>query len=236
MKKEIPHIYLLLITGIFLFTSGCAILETSITDPPHFRQVWWGNTKASVLTKEQGKRIHTNTGGSLVYKTRYGNTPILLVYCFRSHNGIYRLRAAGYMTATPASTDKPDSVFRQGLLEALGNPTETLEDGGMLWLGDETIVYTNAYRAVQSSSGYVRRSAPGSIVPIPRRQQLQGWHLITGYIDRNFYNEILNAETWDAIHSELTHYEEIFFGMFRKVYTPPLQYLEDGQQISLPNN
>ena len=220
MKKEIPHIYLLLITGIFLFTSGCAILETSIADPPHFRQVWWGNTKASVLTKESGKRIHENSGASLVYKIRYGNVPMLLVYCFRSHNGIYRLRAAGYMTSTPAPMDNPDRVFRRQLLNTLGEPAEVLEDGGMIWHGDETVVYTNAYRADQSSTGYVRRSAPGSIISMPQRQQLQGWHLITGYIDRNFYNEILNADTWESIHGELTHYEEIFFGMFRKVSTP----------------
>ena len=89
-------------------------------------------------------------------------------------------------------------------------PTETLEDGGMLWLGDETVAYTNAYRAAGSNTGFYRRSAPGSIIPIPQRQQLQGWHLITGYIDRNFYDEILNAETWDAIYSELSHYEENF--------------------------
>lgn len=236
MKKESQRSYLLLITSVFLFIGGCAILETSVTAPPHFRQVWWGSTKASVLTKEQGKRIHTNTGGSLIYKTRYGNIPILLVYCFRSHNGIYRLRAAGYMTTTPASTDNPDSVFRQELLETLGDPTETLEDDGMLWLGDETVVYTNAYRAMVGNRDFYRRSAPGSIIPIPQRQQLQGWHLITGYIDRNFYNEILNAETWETIHSELSHYEEIFFGMFRKVYIPPLEYMEGKQQVPLLEN
>ena len=236
MKKKIPHIYLLLTIGTFLFTSGCAVLETSITDPPHFRQVWWGNTKASVLVKEQGKRIHTNTGGSLVYKTRYGTTPILLVYCFRSYNGVYRLRAAGYMTATPASTDKPDSVFRQELLETLGEPAEILEDGGMVWLDNETVVYTNAYRATGGNTNFLTSRAPGSIIPIPRRQQLSGWHLITGYIDRNFYDEILKEEAWDAIHSELSHYEEIFFGMFRKVYTPPQRYMEDRQRIPLPHN
>ena len=36
----------------------------------------------------------------------------------------------------------------------------------------------------------------------------------------NFYNDILNAETWNAIHSELSYHAEIFFGMFRKVSTP----------------
>ncbi len=218
MKKITPYIYISMI-GIFLFTTGCTILETSVTAPPHFRQVWWGSTKASVLTKEQGKRIHANTGGSLVYKTRYGNTPVLLVYCFRSHNGIYRLRAAGYLTSTPAPTDYPDKVFRQELLEALGEPTEILVDDGMLWHGDETVVYTNTYPALSKDANFIARSTPGSIVPIPQRQEIQRWHLITGYIDRNFYNEISESETWDAMVSELSYYEEIFFGMFRKVPT-----------------
>ena len=219
MKAESWHIYLLLITGILLFTGGCATLEKSLTAPPDFRQVWWGSTKASVLTKEQGKRIHANTGGSLVYKTRYGNVPILLIYCFRSHNGIYRLRAAGYLTATPASMDNPDNVFRQELLETLGEPTETLADSSMLWHSDETVVYTNAYRAVDDNTDFLARSTSGSIIPIPQRQQLSQWHLIVGYIDRNFYDEISKKQTWDAIHTELSHYEEIFFGMFRKVST-----------------
>ena len=124
------------------------------------------------------------------------------------------------MTEKPASTDYPDSVFRQELLKTLGDPTETLADGGMMWLGDETVVYTNAYRAGSRHTNFFTRSRPGSIVPIPRSRHIQGWHLITGYIDRNFYNDILDAETWDAIHSELSYYEKIFFGMFRKVSTP----------------
>jgi len=219
MKKESRHVYLLLIPGVFLFIGGCATLETSLTTPPHFRQVWWGSTKASVLTKEQGKRIHTNTGGSLVYKTRYKNIPILLVYCFGSHNGIYRLRAAGYLTATPASIDNPDNVFCQELLETCGEPTETLADGGMLWRGDETVVYTNAYRATGGDTGFRARRPPGSIVSIPQRQGPSRWHLITGYIARNFYDEISKTETWEALHKELSHYEEIFFGMFWKIST-----------------
>lgn len=170
-----------------------------------------------MLTKEQGKRIHANTGGSLVYKTRYGNVPVLLIYCFGSHNGIYRLRAAGYLTATPASIDDPNRVFRHELLERLGEPTKTLTDDGMLWLGSETVVYTNAYRAADSDTGFLARSAPGSIVPIPQRQQPARWHLIAGYIDRNFYDEISKIESWNALHEELSHYEEIFFGMFRKI-------------------
>ena len=195
MKREKGHIYLLLTTGVLLLAAGCTALKTSVTAPPHFRQVWWGSTKASVLTKEQGEQIHVNTGGSLVYKTQYGNVPVpvLLVYCFGSHNGIYRLRAAGYLTTIPREIGDPNNVFRQEMLETLGEPTETLEDGGILWHGNETVVYTNAHRAAE---------------------RLSQWHLITGYIDRNFYDEISKSETWDAIPTELSHYEEFFFGMF----------------------
>lgn len=203
---------------IFIFCaliSSCIhTIENSLTATPHFRQVWWGSTKASVLTKEKGMRIKSNTGGALVYKTRYGTVPVSLVYCFGSHNGIYRLRAAGYLTETPVAITDPNSVFRQKLLDTLGKPTETLEDGGMLWKNEDTVVYTNSYRTVDSNSGVLTRRAPGSIISRPQRQRTPSWHIITGYIDREFYDELENKETELPLHAELSHYEEIFFGMF----------------------
>ena len=203
---------------IFIFCasiSSCIhTIENSLTANPHFRQVWWGSTKASVLTKEKGMRIKSNTGGALVYKTRYGSVPVSLVYCFGSHNGIYRLRAAGYLTETPVAISDPNSVFRQTLLDTLGEPTETLEDGGMLWKNEDTVVYTNSYRAVDINSRFTTRSAPGSIISRPQRQRTQRWHIIAGYIDRKFYDELQNKETELPIHAELSYYEEIFFGMF----------------------
>ena len=203
---------------IFIFCvsiSNCVnTIENSLTVTPHFRQVWWGSTKASVLTKEKGMRIKSNTGGALVYKTRYGSIPISLVYCFGSHNGIYRLRAAGYLTEAPVAIADPSSVFRQNLLDTLGEPTETLEDGGMLWKNEDTVVYTNSYRAVDSNSRVLTRRAPGSIISRPQRQRTPSWHIIAGYIDRKFYDELENKETELPIHAELSNYEEIFFGMF----------------------
>ena len=210
-KEKAIHIAIIFIF-CGLISSCINTLENSLTAKPHFRQVWWGSTKASVLTKEKGMRIKSNTGGALVYKTRYESIPISLVYCFGSHNGIYRLRAAGYLTETPVAITNPDSVFRQNLLDTLGEPTETLEDGGMLWKNEDTVVYTNFYRAVDSDSR--SRSVPGSIISRPQRQRTPQWHIIAGYIDRKFYDELENKETELPIHAELSYYEEIFFGMF----------------------
>ena len=214
MKKEKA----IQIAIIFIFCasiSSCInTLENSLTASPHFRQVWWGSTKASVLTKEKGMRIKSNTGGALVYKTRYESIPVSLVYCFGSHNGIYRLRAAGYLTETPVAITDPDSVFRQDLINTLGEPTETLADGGILWKNEDTVVYTNSYRAVDTNSRFLTRSAPGSIISRPQRQHTPQWHIIAGYIDRKFYDELENKETELPIHAELSYYEEIFFGMF----------------------
>ena len=201
---------------IFIFCASIPscinTIENSLTATPHFRQVWWGSTKASVLTKEKGTRIKSNTGGALVYKTRYESIPVSLAYCFGSHNGIYRLRTAGYLTETPQAISDPNSVFRQNLLDTLGEPTETLADGGMLWKNEDTVVYTNTYRAVDSDSR--SKSAPRSIISRPQRQRTPSWHIIAGYIDRKFYDELENKEIELPIHAELSYYEEIFFGMF----------------------
>ena len=214
MTKE-KTIHIVIIFMFCALISSCInTIENSLTASPHFRQVWWGSTKASVLTKEKGKRIKSNTGGALVYKTRYESIPVSLVYCFGSHNGIYRLRAAGYLTETPVAIPDPNSVFRQNLLDTLGEPTETLADGGILWKNEETVVYTNSYRAVETDRGFLARSAPGSILSRPQRQRTPRWHIIAGYIDRKFYDELQNKETELPIHAELSSYEEIFFGMF----------------------
>ena len=70
-------------------------------------------------------------------------------------------RAAGYLTETPVAIDDPNSVFRQTLLDTLGEPTETLEDGGMLWKNEDTVVYTNSYRAVDTNSGGTYKTRTG---------------------------------------------------------------------------
>ncbi len=218
MKKALQIVIVFVIFS--LIPSCIPTVENSLTAPPHFRQVWWGNTKETIIFKEKGKPVHENTGGSLVYKTRYNDVPVLLVYCFSNHSGIYRLRAAGYLTLRSKTLDNPDRVFRKELLNTHGEPTKTLEDGGMLWLGQETVVYTNTYRDATASNTQLSRRTTGSILTTPKRHDAQRWHLIAGYIDREFYEEIGDIKNKRRLYAELTYYEQIFFGMFRSLQQP----------------
>ncbi len=219
MKKALQIVIVFVIFS--LIPSCIPTVENSLTAQPHFRQVWWGNTKETIIFKEKGKPVHENRGGSLVYKTRYNDVPVLLVYCFSNHSGIYRLRAAGYLTLQSKELDNPDRVFRKELLNTHGEPTKTLEDGGMLWLGKESVVYTNTYPdATGSSTRLSVRRTPGSILPELKSHHTSRWHLIAGYIDRDFYEEMGNIKDKRRLYAELTYYEQIFFGMFRRLQRP----------------
>ena len=203
-----------------IFVTGCAHLQTTLTTPPvyHFREVRWGSTKASVMLAEQGKRIHFDQGNTLVFKHRHSDVPLLLIYCFQKN----RLRAAGYLTANPATLMHPDRLFRQELLETLGDPTETHPDGGMLWKNDETLTYTNTYAAAASNIDYSRIGVTrprGSILPSVKvtSGRLGRWHGVCAYIDMNFYRMLEVEEQSPLVLAELSYYEEIMFGLFKEV-------------------
>ena len=210
----------LLFLLLTIFASGCAHLQTTLTTPPayHFREVRWGSTKATVMLAEQGKRIHFDKGNTLVFKHRHRDVPLLLIYCFQKN----RLRAAGYLTANPATLMHPDRLFRQELLETLGNPTETLPDGGMLWQNDETLTYTNTYDAVSSNINYSRigiNRPRRSVLPSVQvtRGRLGKWHGVCAYIDMDFYRMLETEEQSPFALAELSYYEEIMFGLFKEV-------------------
>ena len=215
-KVSLPFLILLLT----IFGNGCAHLQTTLTTPPthHFREVRWGSSKASVMLAEQGKRIHFDNGNTLVFKHRHKDVPVLLVYCFQKN----RLRAAGYLTANPATLMNSNKLFRQELLETLGEPARTLTDGGMLWQSDETLTYTNTYPAGGSNIDYTRvglSPPPGSILPSVKmdKTRLKRWHGVCASIDMNFYRMLEAEETFTAALAELSYYEEIMFGLFKAV-------------------
>ena len=199
MRKTTEIIFIFVICS--LLSSCIPALENSLTAQPHFRKAWWGNTKDVIKFKERDKTIHTSASGSLVYKIQYKGVPILLVYCFSKELGTFRLRAAGYMTLEPQAINEPDSIFRQELLKTLGEPTKTVADGGMVWFGEESVVYTNAY-------------------PDGNGSDTQKWQLITGYIDRKFYEEIGENQEKERFYAGLTYYQKIFFGLAQRLQEP----------------
>ena len=199
MRKAIEIIFIFVLCS--LISSCIPALQNSLNAQPHFRKAWWGNTVEMIKFKERDKTIHTRANGALVYEIQYKGVPLLLVYCFSKELGTYRLKAAGYMTLEPQAINEPDNVFRQELLKTLGEPTRTLQDGGMVWLGEESVVYTNAYHDSNDSN-------------------TQGWQLITGYIDRTFYEKIGENQEKKRLYAGLTYYQQIFFGLFQRLQEP----------------
>ena len=211
----------LLLLVLTLLVNGCANLQTALLTPQtyHFRKVRWGSTKASVMLAEREKRVHFHQGNTVVFKHRHNNVPVLLIYCFHEN---HRLRAAGYLTTNPATLKDPDQLFRGELLETLGEPTQIFKDGGLFWKSDETVTYTNTYRAGTSGIDYSRISTGGfgrgSVLSRGNTtaNRLKTWHGVCAYIDSNFY-EALNAEGLSlSTLGELSYYEEIMFGLFRE--------------------
>ena len=212
----------LLLLFLTLFTSGCANLQTALLTPQtyHFRETRWGTSKASVMAAEQGKRVHFDNGNTLVFKHRHKGFPILLIYCFRKS----QLRTAGYLTANPATLKDPTRLFQQELLKALGEPTQTFKDGGILWKRNETLTYTNTYPAVDSDIHDIEdirarmglKSKGVSTRVDIKANRFENWHVVCAYIDANFYRELntegLSLSTLEA----LSPYEEIMFGIFRE--------------------
>lgn len=199
MRKTIKITFIFVVCS--LLSSCIPALENALTDQPHFRKAWWGNTVEMIKYKERGKTIHTRANGALVYEIQYKGVPLLLVYCFSKELGTYRLKAAGYMTLEPQAINEPDSVFREELLKTFGDPTRTVADGGMVWLGEESVVYTNAYRDNSGSN-------------------TQEWQLITGYIDRKFYEKIRDNKENERFYAGLTYYQKIFFGLAQRLQEP----------------
>ena len=128
----------LFLIPVLLFL-GCAnMTETLFSDQGYnFRKTRWGYTQERVLLAEQGKRLFLRKGNTLIFNHRLNDVPVKIIYAFKEN----KLRAAGYVTSQPVQRAK--TIVEQSV-EELGEPTQILNDG-MLWLDDETLVYSNAY-------------------------------------------------------------------------------------------
>jgi hypothetical protein len=217
----------LLLLLLTLFVNGCASLQTALLAPQtyHFRKVRWGSTKESVLLAEREKRVHFHQGNTVVFKHRHNDVPVLLIYCFHDN---HRLRAAGYLTEDPVTLNDPDQLFREELLETLGEPTETFKDGGMVWQSDETVTYTNTYLTGTSDitsfrNVFSRGNTTGN--------RLKTWRGVCAYIDTNFYRKLKAEGPSLATLGELSYYEESMFGLFRETRS---QFIKEQRMPSVP--
>ena len=210
-----------------LLSLGCAgLVETlSASGSYHFRRARWGYTQEMVLASEQGKRLHLKKGNTLVYNHRISDIPLKIVYTFKDN----RLRAAGYITDQPVK--RSDKIIEQSVAE-LGEPTQILNDG-MVWLDDETLVYSNAYasRVVDRGSEYTFSGGILSRVLEPRETPgiEKRWDGVWAYIDQDFYKEMHEV---NVPLDEMSFYEKLLFGVLkrRSIYT----YYSNTGRFSVP--
>lgn len=199
-----------------LLSLGCANLGTMLSADGdyHFRKTRWGYTQEMVRASEQGKRMDLKKGNTLTFNHRINDIPVKIVYTFKEN----RLRAAGYITDQPVKGAQ--SIIEQSVKE-LGEPTQILNDG-MLWLDDETLVYSNAYVSRMSvrTSEYTFSGGILSHVLSPRETPglVKRWDGVWAYVDQDFYKEMHEVSVPMA---ELSFYEKLLFGVLkrRSIYT-----------------
>ena len=104
-----------------LLAFGCGIgnLENDTLSEKgdyHFRKTRWGYSQAMVALseQEQGTRLFSRKGNTLIYNERISGMPVKLVYCFEKD----KLRVAGYLTDRPI---KNVEIFEH-VAKTLGEP------------------------------------------------------------------------------------------------------------------
>lgn len=204
---------IVLLVPVFLSLGCASLVETlSASGAYHFRKARWGYTQEMVLASEQGKRLHLKKGNTLVYNHRISDIPLKIVYTFKDN----RLRAAGYITDQPVTG--ADKIIEQSVQE-LGEPTKVLDDG-MLWLDDETLVYSNAYVSRVADRGAEYTFSSG-VLDLERRETpgiQKRWDGVWAYIDQDFYREMHEVA---VPLDEMSFYEKLLFGVLkrRSIYT-----------------
>ena len=218
---------ILLLVPIVL-SLGCANLGPMLSEsnkPYHFRKTRWGYTPERVLLAESGKRLFLRKGNTLVFNHYISNIPVKIVYTFKED----RLRAAGYITTQPVQG--AENIIKRSV-EELGEPTQILNDG-MLWLDDETLIFSNVYisRVQVSSAEYNFSGGILSHILEARGEAgvINRWDGVWAYVDQNFYKELHEVR---LPLDELSFYEKHLFGVLKRntIYT----YVTGSGRISVP--
>lgn len=219
----------LLLIPMFL-SLGCANLGPMLSEPNetyHFRKTRWGYTQERVLLAELDKQLFLRKGNTLVYNHRINDIPVKIVYTFKEN----RLRAAGYITNQPVQG--AENIIKRSV-EELGEPTQILNDG-MLWLNDETLIYSNAYISRVNVGGSEYNFSGGILSRILDARGEAGiinrWDGVWAYVDQNFYKELHEV---NLPLSELSFYEKLLFGVLKRntIYT----YVTRSGRVSVPQH
>lgn len=209
---------------------GCANLGPLLIESNeayHFRKTRWGYTPERVLLAESGKRLFLRKGNTLVFNHYISNIPVKIVYSFKDD----QLRAAGYITTQPVQGAE---YIIERSVEELGEPTQILNEG-MLWLDDETLIYSNAYisRVRVGSADYELSGGILSHILEARGEAgvINRWDGVWAYIDQNFYKELHEVR---LPLDELSFYEKQLFGVLKRntIYT----YVTESGRISVPQH
>ncbi|MDE0089223.1 MAG: hypothetical protein OXU23_26145 [Candidatus Poribacteria bacterium] len=214
----------------FLFI-GCSafynIVSEDVQSDYDFRKVRWGYTQERVRIIEQGKTVFLRTQDILIYKFRIEGVPVLLVYTFRKN----KLRSAGYMTEKPVKNAQ--SLVKK-CLESHGMPKYELTDG-MMWELTKSIVYVDGYSShIRARNSNYEQKAGVLEFALQKSSKdsdfITRWDGVLTYIDRNFYNELVEME-FPLLN--LSNYEKRLFGILKR--RPNLRIrTQTGDEVAIP--
>ena len=219
-------------TLIFLFfLSGCStfsnILSADMQGDYDFRKVRWGYSQEHVATIERGKAVFLQTQDILIYKSIIDKVPVFLVYTFRDN----KLRSAGYMTQKPLTN--AENLVKK-CIEKHGIPKYDLSDG-MMWELSKSIVYVDGYSSHARTRNSTYQQSSGVLEFILKEQPKDDdliirWDGVLTYIDRNFYNELVESENPLL---NLSHYEKRLFGILKRRSSLRIR-TKSGDTINIP--
>jgi hypothetical protein len=203
--------------------SGCAnhsvIKALSQEKNYTFRKVRWGMTQEQVELSEVGNTVVWRTEREVIYKAWIDNVPCKVIYTFKDN----RLRTAGYITNIPVKN--ADNLFDKSY-EEHGEPTYV--DKGSTWIQPKTVIYSNLYKSyVKPTSARTLFCGNLSYVINDKTMtQFAGaisrWDATYTYIDRQFYNDLLELERSEL---EISFYEQKLLGITRRPFIVDLRYI-----------
>ncbi|RKU21007.1 hypothetical protein C6499_22575 [Candidatus Poribacteria bacterium] len=190
----------------------------------NFRKTRWGFSRERVELSEEGIRPDERTRELLVYRIKINGVKCKLIYTFKDN----KLRTAGYITILPIRNAEK---LIQKVIEKYGDPTMPELEHGMVWKGDDSIIWTNSYASVIKETitkyNYTDGGMLGDLLYRELEKQKQAGEVVyfdgvIGYVDSAFYDKLQRMRFRPAkILLELSRNEKLLMGILQR----------DGQTI-----